>query len=126
MVNKRTCSLSMPMHIRKEREKRKLRFADKNLFRKFNHCLQTNLGVNLQYDLNGSNPDGSFTVDDSNSFLSPYELLPIAQENKYLREFSYFIVELYVVCTHKNRLIEAIVMSTFNIQSLCRKSKRLP
>ena len=44
--------------------------------------------------------DGSFTVDDSNSFFSPYKILPIAQENKYLMIFSYFIMELYVVCTH--------------------------
>ena len=58
------------------------------------------LFVRIQYNLNGSNPDGSFTVDDSNSFMSPYEILPIAQENKYLKKFSYFIVELYVVCTH--------------------------
>ena len=36
----------------------------------------------LQYNLNGSNTDGSFTVDDSNSFFSPYKILPIAQENK--------------------------------------------
>ena len=54
----------------------------------------------IQYNLNGSNPYGSFTVDDSNSFFSPYEILPIAQENKYLGIFSYFIMELYVVCTH--------------------------
>ena len=27
--------------------------------------------MNLQYNLDGSNTDGSFTVDDSNSFLSP-------------------------------------------------------
>ena len=54
----------------------------------------------LQYNLNGSNTDGSFTVDDSNSFFSPYKILPIAQENKYLGIFSYFIMELYVVCTH--------------------------
>ena len=53
----------------------------------------------LQYNLHGSNPDGSFTVDDSNSFFSPYKILPIAQENKYLGFFSYFIMELYVVCT---------------------------
>ena len=33
-------------------------------------------------NLNGSNTDGSFTVDDSNSFFSPYKILPIAQENK--------------------------------------------
>ena len=54
----------------------------------------------IQYNLNGSNTDGSFTVDDSNSFFSPYKILPIAQENKYLGIFSYFIMELYVVCTH--------------------------
>ena len=55
----------------------------------------------IQYNLNGSNTDGSFTVDDSNSFSSPYKILPIAQENKYLGIFfSYFIMELYVVCTH--------------------------
>ena len=36
----------------------------------------------------------------SNSFLSPYEVLLIAQENKYLGKFSYFIVKLYV-CTHR-------------------------
>ena len=28
-----------------------------------------------------------------------YEILPTAQENKYLRKFSYFIMKLYVVCT---------------------------
>ena len=50
---------------------------------------------------NGSNTDGSFTVDDSNSFFRPYKILPIAQENKYLMVFFfYYIVELYVVCTH--------------------------
>ena len=54
----------------------------------------------LQYNLNGSNMDGLFTVDDSNSFSSPYKILPIAQENKYLEIFSYFIMELYVVYSH--------------------------
>ena len=54
----------------------------------------------IQYNLNGSNPDGLFTVDYSNSFFSPYKILPIAQENKYLGIFSYFIMELYVVYTH--------------------------
>ena len=37
----------------------------------------------LQSNLNNSNTDGSFTIANSNSFLSPYEILPIAQENKY-------------------------------------------
>ena len=54
----------------------------------------------IQYNLNGSNTDDSFAVDDSNSFFSPYTILPIAQENKYLGIFSYLIRKLYVVCTH--------------------------
>ena len=55
----------------------------------------------IQYNPNGSNKDGSFTVDDMNSFFSPYKILPIALENKYLGIFfSYFMMELYVVCTH--------------------------
>ena len=49
---------------------------------------------------NSSNTDGSFTMTKSDSFLSPCEVLPIAQENKYLRKFSNFIMKLYVVCTH--------------------------
>ena len=30
-------------------------------------------------------------------------------------------MKLYVVCTHYNRLFEAILMSTLNIQLLCRR-----
>ena len=56
--------------------------------------------VKLQSNLNSSNIDGSFTMANSNSFLSPYEILPLAQENKYLGKFSYFVNKLYVVCTH--------------------------
>ena len=54
----------------------------------------------IQSNLDGLNTDNSFTMANSNSFLSPYEILLIAQENKYLMIFSYFIVKLYVVCTH--------------------------
>ena len=54
----------------------------------------------VQANLNSSNMEGSFTMADLNSFLSPYEILPLAQENKYLGKFSYFIMKLYVVCTH--------------------------
>ena len=46
-------------------------------------------------------PMARFTMTDSNSFLSPYEIIPIAQEIKYLGKFSYFIMKLYVVCTHR-------------------------
>ena len=54
----------------------------------------------LQSNLNSSNTDGSFTMANSNSFLSPYEILPTDQENKYLRKLPYFIMKLFVVCTH--------------------------
>ena len=77
----------------------------------------------VQSNLNGSNTDGLFTMAYSNSFLSPYEILPIAQENKYLEKFSYFIINLYVEYTHWNCLYEAILMSTHNIQLLCRELK---
>ena len=59
-----------------------------------------NTNAKIQSNLNSSNTDGSFTTANSNSFLSPYEILPIDQENKYLRKLSYFIMKLYVVCTH--------------------------
>ena len=42
----------------------------------------------LQSNLNTSNTDGSFTMANTNSFLSHYEILPITQENKYLGKFS--------------------------------------
>ena len=54
----------------------------------------------VQSTLDGWNTDGSFTMANSNSFLKPYEIHPNAQENKYLRKFSYLIVKLYVECTH--------------------------
>ena len=53
----------------------------------------------IQSNLNSSNPDGSSSMANSNSFFSPYEILPINDETC-LRKFSYFIMELYVVCTH--------------------------
>ena len=40
-------------------------------------------GSQLQWNLDSSNTDGLFTMAYSNLFLSPYEILPIAQENKY-------------------------------------------
>ena len=81
------------------------------MYRK-SHTLRT-----LQSNLDGSNTDGSFSMANSNSFLSPYEILPTAQENKYLRKFSYFIAKLYVV---------SILMSTLNIQSLLENRKDFP
>ena len=48
--------------------------------------------------LNDSNNDDSFAVANSNSFLSPNEILPTAQEKKHLGKLSY--LKLYVVSTH--------------------------
>ena len=50
-----------------------------------------------QSKLNSSNTSGSFTLTNSYSFLSPFEILPIAQENKKLRKFSYFIMKVYAI-----------------------------
>ena len=52
----------------------------------------------IQYNLNGSNPNGSFTQDDSYSFFSPYKILPIAQENKYIGFFLFFLSYYGIVC----------------------------
>ena len=54
----------------------------------------------IQSNLDSSNTDGSFTMAYSNSFFSPYEILPIDQENKYLGKFCHFIMKLCVECTH--------------------------
>ena len=50
----------------------------------------------VQSNLNSSNTDGTLTMANSNSFLSPYEVLTIAQENKYLGIFFLFYRE--IVC----------------------------
>ena len=71
-----------------------------------------------QSNVNNSNTNGLFTMANLNSFLSPYEILPLTQENKYLGKFSYFIMKLYVVCTHWNHLIKVILMRTLNIKLL--------
>ena len=44
----------------------------------------------VQSNLNNSNTVGSFTMANLNSFMGPYEILPIAQENR--------IFLLYNVC----------------------------
>ena len=59
-------------------------------------------------------------------FLSSYIILLIASENECLRNFSYFIMQLYIVCTHQIHLIETILMSTINKPSLYRRSKIFP
>ena len=64
-----------------------LQYITPNLQRWVKVSLAQGLEIYIQCNLNGSNTDGSFTVDDSNSFFSPYKTLPIAQENKYLMIF---------------------------------------
>ena len=52
----------------------------------------------IQYNLDGSNTDGSFTVDDSNSFFTPYKILRIAQENKYFGIFFLILSRNCMLC----------------------------
>ena len=55
--------------------------------------------VYIQLKLNSLNTDGSFTMADSSSFSSPYEILPFAPENKYLKKFFLFYHEI-VCCVY--------------------------
>ena len=52
--------------------------------------------IYIRSTLNSSGNVGSFTMANSNSFLSPYEILPIAEENKYLRKI--FLFDHVFVC----------------------------
>ena len=54
----------------------------------------------IQYNLNGSNTDGSFTVDDSNFFQSLQNSSNSSRKQMFRDLFSYFIMKLYVVYTH--------------------------
>ena len=45
------------------------------------------LQKDIKWNLNSSNTDGSFIMDNSNSCFSPYEILPIFQVNKYLGKY---------------------------------------
>ena len=71
----------------------------------------------------GSNTDGSFTTAVSNSFLSPLENIPWLQIWDKLGWFSCLYWKWYIVCTHKIRLNEAILMRTHKIPSYYEKSK---
>ena len=53
---------------------------------------------NLQYNLNGSNPDGSFTVDDSNSFQSLQN--PSSSSRKQIFRDFFLFYHGIVCCTH--------------------------
>ena len=82
------------------------------------------IDLEIQQNLDDSSPDGSFTLDDSKSFLSPYESLPIVQENKYLGKF--LILSWNCMLCVINCFIEAIQMSTFNIPLFYRRSNGFP
>ena len=66
--------------------------AAPHLFDQIRFCQNAINFVYIQLKLYSSNTDSSFTImmANSNSFLSPYEILPIAQENKYLGIFFLF------------------------------------
>ena len=50
-----------------------------------NQCsLSLRKPAQIQSNLNSSNTNGSFTMANSNSFLNPYEILPIAQKKIYI------------------------------------------
>ena len=55
--------------------------------RNINVCIN----IFLRWDFKDSNTDGSFTVSDSNSFLSPYEALLIAQNTNIYVHFREFV-----------------------------------
>ena len=50
----------------------------------------------IQSILDSSNTDGWFTMANSNLFLSPYEVLPIAKKNQIFREL--FLFYRKIVC----------------------------
>ena len=56
-------------------------------------CFFSVADFSIQSNLNSLNTDGSFAMANSNLFSSPYEIDPIAPENKYLRKFSYLIMK---------------------------------
>ena len=89
--------------------------------------MRSNEHTNIQVNLNSSNTDGSFTMANSKSISIHNKFHPNVQENKYSRKFSYFIMQFYVVCTHYNHLMEAVLMSTHNIHYCAadRKKKSL-
>ena len=68
----------------------------------------------VQYNLYGSNTDGSFTVDDSNSFFQSLENPSNSSRKQILRD-------LFLILSWNCMLCVLI-----RITSLCRKSKKIP
>ena len=64
-------------------------------------CQYLRWGIsNMQSNLDSSNTDASFTMANSNTFLSPYGIIPTARENKYLGKFSSFFFQEIVCCVY--------------------------
>ena len=53
------------------------------------HMFSSGNKKHIRYTLSGANTGGSFTVDDSNSFFSPYKIIPIAQEGIWIQCFEW-------------------------------------
>ena len=51
-----------------------------------NLYIDIEIDIDIQCNLNGSNMDGSFAMGDSNYFLNPYDIFPIAQEKQIFRD----------------------------------------
>ena len=56
--------------------------------------------MQIQYNLNGLNPDGSFTVDDSNSFFSPYKNPSNSSRKQIFRDFFFLFYHGIVCCVY--------------------------
>ena len=82
--------------------------------------------LNVQSNLDSSSTDGSFTMANSNSFLSPYVNSSDSWRKQIFREIFSFYHDIVCCLYSLESLIEAILMNTFNIQLLCIKSKRCP
>ena len=63
--------------------------------------LMQSIDYEIQSNLNSSNTDGSFTMVNSNSFLSPYEILPLRKQ--IFREIFLFYHEI-VCCVYSLEL----------------------
>ena len=72
------------------------------ILREVSDSKQACISCKLQSNFNSSNTDGSFTMADSKSCLSSYEILSTDQENKYLKIFlgMFLILSLNCMCIH--------------------------
>ena len=80
----------------------------------------------IQSNLDGSNTDGSFTMANSNSFLSPYEFFSDSSRKQIFKEILLFYREI-VCCVYSlesPRWGDPIEYTQH--KSLCRKSKKFP